>query len=120
MTVTATQVADKVREIGTREPDVNYHDLYQEITHSDDVVCQYVLNAGPGCIVGKALIELGVEIEDLQVLDSSNHGGGTAAKDIPESIIEWDSLDARAFIQDVQESQDGGDTWGEAINEENH
>lgn len=120
MTVTATQVADKVKEIGTREPDMRYHDLYQEITQSDDVVCQYVLNAGPGCIVGKALIELGVEIEVLQELDNANHGGGTAAGSIPDTIIERDSFDAMAYIQTVQANQDWGDTWGEAINEEDH
>lgn len=111
--ITATQVADRVRLIGEYEPDTVYFDMHQKHYGGGSVECLYSLGDGPGCIVGKALYELGVSIETLRDLDAQD--GGTKAIEIPGTIIERDSDEAMQYIQDVQYSQDSGSTWGEAI-----
>lgn len=73
--------------------------------------CVYINPDGsPSCLLGHALIRLGVMYETL----SSNNNKHVGS--IP--LLPWDSDVTRQWARRVQAAQDRGTTWGEAASEE--
>lgn len=90
-------IAAKVRELAARFPHRKADSFYFNSDHS------------PCCIVGHALHELRIPLPDEVV----NGAYWWETPPCPEWDIEADH--ARQFIDDVQEQQDNGKTWGEAV-----
>lgn len=81
--------------------------------------CVYVYNGKPDCIVGRFLASVGVPVERLAKADTVDLDGSIAAGDLlerlqQEGIASADRF-ARNILQVVQVKQDGGHTWGEAL-----
>lgn len=116
--IKVSELAAKVKEIGEANPDVLYEDIEEELTGTAAVSCQYQLNGTPACIVGRALSELGVDIETLQRFDNWLGNGSeaidTVVRDLPQ-IFECDSNSALYYIRDAQSDQDSGVPWGQAV-----
>lgn len=118
-TFTSQDVLDKVIEIGNRFPDFVYTD--QGDTHT----CSYLhagfrdpdeentldFVPGQGCIVGQALRALGVTVDDLKEFDN----GGYSAGGVLGRLIGFDADDIIKALNEIQNLQDLGKSWGEAV-----
>ena len=76
-------------------------------------VCYYMLNGAPDCLVGRALADYGVPLDVLQSWDHPTQTiemlwGGYAAN-------EWLTEESAVIFIAAQDSQDGGNTWGDAL-----
>lgn len=101
----ATDVVSEIRKVAAEQPDFIYND--GSLTE-----CLYTQNADGspgGCIVGRALMRLDVEEEDLVKND-----GRFASRVLPELGISGDYY-VMNWIDKVQKVQDVGDTWAEAV-----
>lgn len=119
-TFTSKDVLDKVIEIGNRFPDFVYTD--QGDTHT----CSYIhagfrdpdednpLNfvPGQGCIVGQALRALGVTVDDLEEFDNGGCSAGGALGRLIGFGAGYDNIKA---LNEIQNRQDLGKSWGEAV-----
>ncbi|MFF3363612.1 hypothetical protein [Streptomyces misionensis] len=70
--------------------------------------CYYVHGQQPGCIVGNVLHRAGVSLADLAQYE------GQAAEDPVEQLTKANVAAVRLLIS-VQELQDRGTPWGEAV-----
>lgn len=114
------KVVDVAREIvrlGRENPDHVYK-------MTSDLGCTYVRETSENnyegdCIVGRAMINLGIDPKILLDADSDliRGGGKTASEIIAEnrSEVEEHDNDILAQIDWVQSHQDDGDKWGTAI-----
>lgn len=74
--------------------------------------CLYNHEDGPGCIVGHVFAYAGVEMPESQEGRLANH--------VVRNLTEWEPLVGEA-LRLAQVVQDGGGTWGEALQEfDNH
>jgi len=105
-------------------------DLVEE--YGDDYIypryeerCVYVFEGEPDCMVGKFLANKGVPVERLKEADANgdiwgNITGASAVELVGqlenEGIITISS-EARKALQYAQIAQDGGETWGAALQE---
>lgn len=111
---TLKEILDKIFEVGKANPDF----IYKNQPEYDGMQCYYIgANAegeGEPCIVGKALMELGVSKEKL-----SSFGNEEAAEYLPDllGITEVSDNDFRILrtIQVIQDRQDDNVPWGRAI-----
>jgi hypothetical protein len=92
----------KVKELGEKYPDAIYEKLPIEMGPQR---CSYskgkVIN-GPereGCIIGQALVELGIDLECVKDNNSINNY--------------FESCEEADWLCDVQDLQDRGKSWGE-------
>lgn len=93
-------------------------DEYGEFEYA---ICTYVRDGQPSCIVGHALASLGVPVEILAGLDAPPGGTGAyraltgLAKDrvIEYRAEDWEFI--TGFLLEAQIHQDGGDSWGDAL-----
>lgn len=106
----------EVKRIQADMPDVDYFDRLNDLMEGDEEgvygECVYVLNLEPACIVGLALHNLGVTIDRLY--DYEAHGNTNIA-DIAQSFtndFDIDSNAALSKLNNIQENQDGGVSWG--------
>jgi len=82
--------------------------------------CLYVENGAPSCIVGHVLVEAGLPVEVVAMLDTFNGngwGGGVGAGRLAELPFKRYniSLPAASVLAIAQAEQDAGATWGEAV-----
>ena len=113
--ITADQVLDQIKTIAAENPDHVYEapaDLATDLGR-----CLYVHYDEPGCIVGKALFDLGVSLGDLTTFgDDARLGGGAPAESLLKELGIIGCLDsASGRIQSIQSRQDRGIPWGEAV-----
>lgn len=105
-TITASALAEAVVEVANERPDHVY-----ETANTD--VCLYQVDGQPSCIVGHALARLGAPAELLRTLDSEELTIGSAFVDV--EALERDDKDEAEFLHRVQNAQDIGVPWGEAV-----
>lgn len=106
--------ADFVYEKGTFEVEDPWGDV------QDKPLCAYLHNdengnpTVPGCLVGHALLKLGVSKEFL-----AKHNAGPTASDVAQYMeaegIASVTRKARTLFGWAQGRQDDGDSWGEAV-----
>lgn len=115
--ITAEQVWEEIEKLAAESPDYVYPRAERPLDLPEDdpwLTCRYVHHAEDGsktggCIVGQALIRLGVPVERLEKLE------GRPAS-LVLSALSIDRTNARAeMVQIVQQKQDQGATWGEAV-----
>lgn len=70
--------------------------------------CVYVHNGAPSCIVGQILHRHGVSVDDLaaEEFDSADPVSYRLARA---------TVEARDFLNEVQNRQDNGKTWGQSL-----
>jgi hypothetical protein len=73
-----------------------------------DDLCMYVHDGAPSCIVGHVLHYAGVELEKFEPWE------GSRAEIVGEALTEWHPSVLKA-LGAAQEAQDGGKTWGKAL-----
>lgn len=116
--IKVSDLAAKVKEIGEANPDVLYSDIETELSGETVESCQYQINGAPACIVGRALSELGVDIETLKEFDNLLGKGSETINTVVHNrrdLFKCDSLDALWYTRDAQSEQDSGATWGVAV-----
>jgi hypothetical protein len=72
--------------------------------------CQYFRGLQPGCIVGHLLAKHGVTYETLGSTNNSK-----AVSELVDCYVLNIDDKTRAFLVDVQSSQDNGNSWGRAM-----
>lgn len=119
-TFTSKDVLDKVIEIGNRFPDFVYTD------QGDSHTCSYIhagfrdpdeenpldFVPGRGCIVGQALLDLGVTVDDLEELDNGVYSAAGVLGRLIGFGADDDIIEA---LNEIQNRQDLGKSWGEAV-----
>lgn len=110
--ITAEQLVQKVREQAQAHPDKVYA---KDPSVTTGVVCAYAHSSEPGCIIGWALHDLGWSLDDLRTLDLGEDTGIVdviRTGEIPgidqgDDEVEW--------LSEVQNYQDKGKPWGDAV-----
>lgn len=74
------------------------------------LVCRYVADGRPSCLVGQALFRAGATVETLEMFDSLD----LPAKSMANVESHVTSRAAWVFST-AQEAQDSGETWGVAV-----
>lgn len=108
---TGAQLVQKVREIAAKKPNF----IYSIPEEEDWDICMYwhPSSNSPGCIMGHALTELGVDKEDIPEGDDIIAVLNGLLKEESHHLV---SRNQRSWLELVQSKQDaGGRTWGEAI-----
>lgn len=103
MTPTVKDVENEVRELAYER---RYY-IYDDFNESGG--CQYINNGQGSCIVGKALVNLDIDPEEIIRLE------GNPASTVVSELVDsgWQaSLD---WLDNVQIEQDNGTPWGEAV-----
>lgn len=111
--ITESQLIERIRIVAATEPDFVYQCAG---------ACNYLPNQHNccGCIVGEALIDLGVDRSLLQVLDDwapqgiAVSWGSNPVLSLFNGILEPKAL-VSPWVRRVQAAQDDYQTWGEAI-----
>lgn len=70
-----------------------------------------------GCIIGQALVKLGFDVARLDDNPPNVEGLLAGWRDYAE--IENDTSELQCWLAEVQESQDLGETWGQAVTRAN-
>lgn len=88
--------------------------VYQD---REDGGCFYVRDGGPDCLVAHVLTRAGVPLAELAALDNlDGHGEGGAGVRANRAVFErWAEPAAVDLLADAQDQQDGGATWGHAL-----
>ena len=114
MNITAKQILKTVKELAKENPDTVY------VSPNDEGLCFYTKgacsNGTEGCIIGQALVKLGVPKETLAELDEKS-------QDITGLLRNLDMVDLATFddndyldeLTKIQNRQDSGCSWGEAV-----
>lgn len=110
ITVSGERVIEVLREVVAERPDYVYAAPPEMTTGAAS--CFYVHGEGeaatPGCVVGAVLNRLGVPLSEL-----AGHEGSPAQR-VAEKLLETDS-DVASMLRQVQEEQDQGTSWGDAL-----
>lgn len=107
MKITLEQIQGAVRGIAAENPGHRY--VPPAVNGDGDVQCVYLdpdTREG-SCIIGHALLKLGVDADTLEQFDI----GYLTALDLPV----WGDERARVWADCVQSYQDTGTPWGEAV-----
>lgn len=105
---TIHDVVAEVRSIASAHPDYTY----RQDNEAEGASCSYVNNMDGttgGCIVGRALQNLGMTREELIKYENKN------AFVMLADIFFSDGVKERHWVSGVQSDQDMGLTWGEAV-----
>lgn len=116
MLITEERLILTIRIVGATEPDRIYNSVSVDL---DGFGCSYRPNMANkcGCIVGEALIELGVPAEVLQRLDDSRASTAWTEETAVRLLTPYLELQAlkSPWVFCVQQQQDQRQTWGQAI-----
>lgn len=99
--ITPSALAQELRAVAAEQPDVV-------------AISQYAEGFEPGCIVGTALFNLGVPIEQLQEWDEDADGEGCEVIDLID-LTNNGATDEILWLSSVQSLQDNNYSWGEAV-----
>lgn len=123
MTIKMTDLAAEIRKVARENPDVLYQERARELgvpssnafSDSERSFCRYQAGGQGCCLVGVALANLGVPIEQMAVYDGDNEKSFYGVvMDFPEDF-ELDDEAAFDFVRLAQSRQDDDEVWGECI-----
>lgn len=107
MIVDGLELVSAVRALAAENPDKVYESPDEGCYYIHETDCGLV----GGCIVGQAAIKVGVPVEVLRGFDKRGDHAGVAHTftefQLSASVLSW--------LTFVQESQDHGVPWGEAV-----
>lgn len=112
-TFTVDDVMAQVRALAAERPDYVYRPV------APGALCSYVTGQdGQGCIVGQALMRLGVPKERLAASEA-DEGTAVPADELLQDLLDLDTAamatNEVGWIMSVQTGQDSGETWGKAV-----
>lgn len=117
--IKTSEILTEVERIQSIMPGVVYTHRARELAGKDYdpivVGCQYNIFDRPGCIVGLALYNLGVDLETLNLYDQNPEGSSSAIGDIVVDFSDNFEVDDDAAIGaliSIQNNQDTGTPWG--------
>lgn len=125
MTVKMTALAAEIRKVARENPDVLYQERAKELGaptsdnfyDTDRRYCRYQAGGQGCCIVGVALANLGVPIEQLAAYDGNTEKSLYGVYlDFPEDF-DVDDQAAFDFVRRTQARQDEDEAWGECVSE---
>lgn len=112
MQITDEQVIATLKEVVAEQP--NY--VYAAPEHmTSGTECFYVhmdadgSNQRPGCVVGHVLSRLGISLDELGEHEDAPAGA------VVTRLVDGLNVVTEDLLQDVQTSQDGGNSWSEAL-----
>ena len=106
---TPAQVRWEITRLARKSPDFNYKKDSGVEGLNCGVPCLYVFGGSASCIVGQALVNLGVDKEKLLKQE------GLPAYTALANLCEEDDKDAQEWIDLVQGRQDVGLAWEAAV-----
>lgn len=118
--ITIDELMDKVREIASAEPDFRYR-----TEDSMGGFCSYLGpiggGEGSGCIIGRALVGLGVDMSGIRGLEEVQHSSGPIGELLYDRVVDVDFDEEKDYskivwLDLVQSRQDVGNTWSESVN----
>lgn len=120
---TPEDVVAKVRSLAAARPDFVYEPPTYVNPNTPGPSCHYVhvqttedgVYLTGGCIVGQALIALGMDSADLHEYDNGSGANGSTV--VIEQIGSVENRKALYWLDRVQNRQDNGGTWAEAVEE---
>lgn len=101
------QVISEIRKIAGLNPEIVYG---RDIFDPGDDVCRYVIDGKGSCIVGRALVNLGIVPEHLHEFE-----GLTAADVLFRLSVDTDHSDQTEWVDRVQFHQDHSASWKNAV-----
>lgn len=101
------EVISEIRKIAGRNPEIVYR---RDILDPGDNACQYVADGKASCIVGRALVNLGIIPERLHEFE-----GMTAADVLIHLRVSQDHSDQSEWVNRVQFHQDHSASWKNAV-----
>lgn len=113
--ITTSALYYKVVEIAELNPAMTYQIRLSQIMDDPGIAyyCNYQVLQKPACIVGFALKELGMSIEDLEELDAYYGGIDIAVEKLEDEwFVNNGKLDE---LIEIQTQQDRGQTWMDAV-----
>lgn len=118
------KVIEQVRALAKAEPDFRYD--AQPERPEGTIGCSYVaaglhIDEGRGCIIGQALMANGVPKEELRRIETDLEMGASVNTLIERQPGWFEHLPVHSYetswLTRVQEAQDTGSTWGQAVAE---
>lgn len=113
--ISVKDVVAQVRRLAAENPDFVYKKVF--FTNSEgnpDYRCQYVKEGKGDCIIGQALVDVGVPVESLAEWDKGIYA---ATAVVPRFVdVPYDDP-AVGWLNAVQGYQDKGRTWQESVYE---
>lgn len=101
------QVISEIRKIASQNPEIVYS---RDIFNPGDDYCRYVVDGKGSCIVGRALVNLGIIPERLDGVE------GMKAKDVLVHLgVNQDHSDQTEWVDRVQFHQDHSASWKDAV-----
>ena len=101
------EVISEIRKIASDSPNTVYG---RDIFNPGDDPCQYIVDGKGSCIVGRALVNLGIVPERL------HESEGMKAKDVLVRLgVSQDHSDQTEWVDRVQFHQDASVSWGIAV-----
>lgn len=108
----------EVTKVATRNPDVKYLERVKQFDPEYSAsYCRYEVAGNPACIIGVALNNLGVSVDELTQFDSALETGINGIIDDFTAMFEVDDRSAVDDLKTIQNRQDNGWIWGESIAE---
>lgn len=105
---TVADLIEAIKAVAAENPDRVYE------KESEEALARYFHgDGGPGCLVGHGMARCGVKPVD------DDHNSYHIAEGIRfgyfEGLEDEGTVDQRSWLSDVQEWQDGGQSWGNAV-----
>lgn len=101
------EVISEIRKIARLNPEIVYS---RDIFNPGDDPCQYIVDGKGSCIVGRALVNLGIAPERLDEFE------GMKVSDVLYSLlVDTDHSDQTEWVDRVQFHQDASVPWGIAV-----
>lgn len=117
--ITIDDLIGKIREIASEEPDFKYR-TSNDLTASCSYFGPIGGGEGSGCIVGRALIALDVDMSKVRECEDDPNTPTSIDELLYERVVDVafkeDECDKVLWVDRVQSRQDSGDTWDEAVN----
>ena len=108
---TIYDVVRKIVDIAAADPDYKYRDTHDRCVYVEEDATGQLVGS---CIVGKALVDLGIDKEYLRDKRSNTNGIPAAWVIIDDLGLDAGTIAAN-WVSVVQQRQDAGATWGGAV-----
>lgn len=107
--ITLSEAIEVIKAIADENPDFSFEgDNFPD-------GCSYNDNGQPACIVGHWMVREGITLPDMNTSLNSAVISGRFMSNFLEAQNVRLNYDAKHFLQEVQFKQDGGETWGDAV-----
>lgn len=109
--ITVSEVAHEIRKLANQHPDF----VYKAPSPGDS--CKYVHGTEAGCGVGKALVNLGVQVSDLKPFEGEHalRAMSGLGIDVPGLTGDTTWNDDAKFVLNFQRNQDQNRSWGDSV-----